>query len=127
MVIREVPIPYGKRPEGSFSKLSTIRDGIKVLVKIVDLFKAYRPLFFFGIIAAITALVGLIAGSIPIAEFLQTGQVRRFPTAFLAASIEIIALVLSTCGIVLDSINQHFRELARLVIQVGGRNRRDGG
>lgn len=117
MVIREIPVQYGKRPEGSFSKLSTVRDGIRVLIKIVDLFKAYRPLFFFGLIAAMVALVGLLLGSVPVVEYFQTGLVHRFPTAILAASLEIVALVFLSCGIVLDSINHHFREISRLVLQ----------
>jgi glycosyltransferase involved in cell wall biosynthesis len=117
LLIVEVPIHYGTRPEGSFSKLSTFRDGAKVLLKIVDIFKAYRPLLFFGVIGLFLALLGLGLGSIPIAEYLETGKIARFPTAILAAALEIMALVAVTCGIVLDSINHHFRELSTLVLQ----------
>jgi glycosyltransferase involved in cell wall biosynthesis len=117
LLIVEVPIHYGTRPEGSFSKLSTFRDGAKVLLKIVDIFKAYRPLLFFSVIGLFLALLGLAFGSFPIRDFLATGKVARFPTAILAAALEIMALVAITCGIVLDSINHHFRELSTLVLQ----------
>ncbi len=116
-VIVEVPIHYAERPAGSFSKLSTFRDGAKVLLKIVDIFKAYRPLLFFATIALLVGLIGLALGSIPVREYLATGRIARFPTAILAAALEIVAFVALVCGIVLDSINHHFREMAQLVIQ----------
>ena len=115
--ITEVPIRYGTRPSGSFSKLSTFRDGARVLLKIVDIFKAYRPLLFFGLIAAVLMLVGLGLGSIPIREYFDTGRIARFPTAILAAALEIVGMVAMSCGIVLDSINHHFRESAQLIRQ----------
>ena len=117
LVITEVPIHYGVRPAGSFSKLSTFRDGARVLLKIVDIFKAYRPLLFFGWIGIALAVIGLALGSIPIREYLETGMIARFPTAILAAALEIMALVSLTSGVVLDSINHHFREMAQLFLQ----------
>lgn len=117
LLITEIPIHYGTRPEGSFSKLSTFRDGAKVLLKIVDIFKAYRPLLFFGLVGILFALLGLGLGSIPIRQFLETGKIAAFPTAILAAALEIMALVAVSCGVVLDSINHHFREASQLVLQ----------
>ena len=117
LLIVEIPIHYGTRPEGSFSKLSTFRDGAKVLLKIVDIFKAYRPLLFFGLIGAFLAVVGLALGSIPVREYFATGRIARFPTAILAAAVEIMALVSISCGVVLDSVNHHFREASQLVLQ----------
>lgn len=117
LLIVEIPIHYGTRPEGSFSKLSTFRDGAKVLLKIVDIFKAYRPLLFFGLIGAFLAVVGLALGSIPVREYFATGRIARFPTAILAAALEIMALVSISCGVVLDSVNHHFREASQLVLQ----------
>jgi glycosyltransferase involved in cell wall biosynthesis len=116
MVIREVPILYGTRPAGSQSKLSTVRDGIRVLVKIVNIFKAYRPLLFFGLLGMAACGAGLALGSAPVIEFFATGRINRFPTAILAASLEIVGMVLGTCGIILDSVNHHFKELSRLVL-----------
>ena len=117
LMITEIPIRYGTRPEGSFSKLSTFRDGAKVLLKIMDIFKAYRPLLFFGLIGGVLALLGLGLGSIPIREYFETGRIARFPTAILAAALEIMALVAVSCGVVLDSVNHHFREASQLVLQ----------
>jgi hypothetical protein len=117
LVTVEVPIPYGVRPEGSHSKLNTFRDGLRVLVSIVDIFKAYRPLLFFGCIGAFLGVAGMVLGSIPLIEYVQTGKVLRFPTAFLAASLEVMALVSVACGVVLDSMNHHFRELSHLLLK----------
>lgn len=122
LVILEIPVHYGKRPEGSYSKLSTYRDGAKVLVKIFDLFKAYRPMLFFCLIAAILGGAGLILGSIPVVEFFTTGKIAHFPTAILAAALEVMALVAATCGMVMDSIKHHFRELSQLVLQASRPN-----
>ena len=123
-VIAETPVRYGVRPAGSYSKLSTYRDGARVLVKIVDIFKAYRPLMFFGLIGAALALLGLALGAIPIVEFLQTGKILRFPTAFLAASLEVMALVSIACGVILDNLNHHFREVGQLLLKVERTTRR---
>ena len=117
LLIVEVPIHYGTRPEGSFSKLSTFRDGAKVLLKILDIFKAYRPLLFFGALGLLFAITGFALGAIPIHEYLQTHKITRFPTAILAAALEIMALVAISCGVILDSVNHHFREAAQLVLQ----------
>lgn len=117
LVIREISVHYGQRPEGSFSKLSTYRDGAKVLLKILDLFKAYRPLLFFCMLGLLFGSSGLVLGSIPIAEFFNTGKVSHVPTAILAAALEVMALVTSTCGLVMDSVNHHFRELSQLILQ----------
>ncbi|HVX13118.1 MAG TPA: glycosyltransferase [Pirellulales bacterium] len=117
LVILEIPVNYGKRPEGSYSKLSTYRDGAKVLRKIFDLFRAYRPLLFFSAVAIAFGGTGLALGSIPVVEFIRTGKILHFPTAILAAALEVMALVSATCGLVLDSINHHFRELSQLVLQ----------
>jgi hypothetical protein len=128
LIINEVPVAYGQRPEGSYSKLSTFRDGARVLLKIADLFKAYRPLLFFGVLAILIGVIGLILGAVPTIEFLQTGRVLRFPTAILAASLEIVALVFLTCGLILDSIKHHFRELSQILYQsrLAGDRRREG-
>ncbi|GAK52254.1 hypothetical protein U14_03505 [Candidatus Moduliflexus flocculans] len=114
-VIQEIPIPYGVRPEGSASKLRTFHDGARVLLKIVDIFKAYRPLLFFGMIAIGFALLGMLLGSIPIIGFLQTGKVERFPTAILASGLMILSFLTAACGIVLDGVNHRVKELSELI------------
>lgn len=78
--ITDVPIDYRDRPEGSYSKLSTFGDGAKVLRAIASLFKDHKPMAFFGWLALILIVLGLIAGIPVIAEYFQTGLVPRFPT-----------------------------------------------
>ncbi len=76
---------YRDRPAGSVSKLDTVGDGIKVIAMIGTLFKDYRPLKFFSLIALIFAAIGLALGIPIIVEYFHTGLVPRFPTAMLAA------------------------------------------
>ena len=113
-VITEVPIPYRKRPEGSSSKLKTFSDGMKTLLTVFDIFKAYRPLLFFFIIGAILGCAGLLIGSIPVTEYLETGRIERFPSAILASGIMVISVICVAMGIILDAINHRLRELIRI-------------
>ncbi len=101
--IAQVPIVYRDRPEGSFSKLSTFSDGAKVLRMIGSLFKDYKPLGFFLLLALVSVIVGLIL-AIPIfIEFAQTGLVPRLPTAILALAFAGLAVVLVVAGLILDT------------------------
>lgn len=102
--IQEVPIDYRDRPEGSFSKLSTYRDGYKVLLTILSLFKDYKPLILFSLIAIIFTLVGLAFGISVLVEFMQTGLVPRLPSAVLAVALVIIGILSLVCGVILDTI-----------------------
>ena len=102
--IAQVPINYRDRPEGSVSKLNTVSDGIKVLRMIGSLFKDYKPLGFFTLLAALSLLVGLLFGIPIIAEFLRTGLVPRLPTAVVAVSFCGLAALLLSCGLILDTV-----------------------
>ena len=102
--IKDVPIVYRDRPEGSVSKLNTISDGIKVICMIGTLFKDYRPLKFFSLVALIFAIIGLILGVPIIAEFLRTGLVPRFPTAILAVAFMFLCGLCLATGFILDSV-----------------------
>ena len=101
--IEQVPIDYRDRPEGSESKLSTFSDGAKVLRMILSLFKDYRPLPFFNLLALLFCVVGLLLGVPVIAEFARTGLVPRLPTAVLAAVLMVLAALFLACGLVLDT------------------------
>jgi glycosyltransferase involved in cell wall biosynthesis len=114
-VIVETPICYGIRPEGSHSKLKTFSDGARVLLKIVDIFKAYRPLAFFLAVASFLFCLGLLIGSVPVVEFLETAKITHLPSAVLASGIMIIAVICVAIGTILDSINHRVRELMRVV------------
>lgn len=101
--IEQVPITYRDRPEGSESKLSTVSDGLKVLRMIASLFKDYRPLPFFGLLAIACLILCLVLGLPVVAEFSRTHLVERFPTAFLAMGFGILSALFIAVGIVLDT------------------------
>ena len=110
----ELSTHYRERHEDSASKLNTYRDGWRIFRKAMILFKEMRPLRFFTIIfAALTALAWGLAIPI-IIEFAETSKVPRFPTAILAAAIQIVALVCLSSGIVLDNVGRLRRDVKRL-------------
>lgn len=102
--ILDVPIVYRDRPAGSESKLNTVSDGIKVIMMIGSLFKNYRPLKFFGLIALLFFVLGLICGLPVIIEYFSTGLVPRLPTALLAVAFMFLAGLALATGMILDSV-----------------------
>lgn len=102
--IKDIPIVYRDRPEGSVSKLDTFGDGFKVIAMIGALFKDYRPLKFFSLIAAVLLIVGLFFGIPVIFDFVHTGLVERLPTAILAVAFVFLSGLCSTTGLILDSV-----------------------
>ncbi|HVT57365.1 MAG TPA: glycosyltransferase family 2 protein [Thermoanaerobaculia bacterium] len=111
----EVPIRYRARPRESPSKLRTYRDGTRIFVAIVMFFRDYRPLSFFGLLAAFFLLLSLVGGGVVIAEFLRTGLVPRLPLAVLSAALFILSALSLTCGVLLSSINRRSAEIAALI------------
>jgi len=112
--IQEIEVELRERPEGSESKLNTFRDGFKVLLTIVNIAKAYRPLFFFGLLGSLFLLSGLICGGIPVAEFLRTGLVTHFPTAILATGLVMVSMIFYAIGLILDSVNYRIKEIIQI-------------
>jgi glycosyltransferase involved in cell wall biosynthesis len=109
--IAQVPIDYRDRPEGSVSKLNTFSDGLKVLGMIATLFKDYKPLGFFSLLAAIFLVIGLIVGIPVVVEFNVTHLVPRLPTAIVAVALVGLACLLFMCGLILDTVVKgHRRE-----------------
>ena len=104
MKLVEIPITYRDRPAGSESKLNTFSDGFKVLVKLFDLFKNYRPMLFFSCISVLFIIIGFIIGIPVITEFIRTSFITKIPSAVLAASLFIIAFLFFMVGIILDAI-----------------------
>lgn len=102
--IQTIPIEYRDRPEGSESKLSTFSDGIKVIKMIGVLFKDYKPLKLFTLVAFILLAIGLLLGIPVIGEFMQTGMVDRLPTAILAVALIFLSSLSLVTGFILDSI-----------------------
>lgn len=114
MPVAEVVTAYGARPEGSISKLSTYRDGWRILNTIVTLFRIERPVLFFGLIGAAVALLALIL-AVPLAiTYVQTGLVPRLPTAILCTGLVTLASLNVMCGLILDTVVRGRREVRRL-------------
>ncbi len=113
-IIKEIPIDYKDRPQGSVSKLNTISDGIKVVKTIGTMFKDYKPLRFFTILAVILLVLGLIIGLPVIVEFAQTHYVSKVPSAILATGFVMLAFIIEQCGIILHTTVKKNRELYEL-------------
>jgi glycosyltransferase involved in cell wall biosynthesis len=110
----EVETAYGARPEGSESKLSTIRDGWRILRMIGLLVREERPLQFFGVAGLVClVLAGLLAAPVGL-EYLRTGLVPRFPTLIVAVSLALVALLSFACGLILDTVSRARLEQRRL-------------
>jgi hypothetical protein len=110
----ELATPYRSRIEGSESKLRTYADGRLILLTVLRLLRHQRPFLLFGIIALLTALISLAMGLPIISEFFRTGLVPRFPTAILAASLMVIAVISFLTGLILDSVAHAAAEQKRL-------------
>jgi glycosyltransferase involved in cell wall biosynthesis len=110
----EVMTPYGARLEGSESKLSTYKDGFKILWAICRLFICERPLAFFGIAAGLLAMLSIGLAAPLFGEYLAVGLVPRFPTAILCASLMICAGLSFLAGLILDNVVRGRQEMKRL-------------
>jgi hypothetical protein len=112
--VAEVVTAYGARPEGSVSKLSTYRDGWRIMRTILHLFRIERPVLFYGGFAAFLAGLGLILAVPLIVTYAQTGLVPRFPTAILVTGMMIVAFLSFGVGLILDTVVRGRREVRRL-------------
>ena len=109
-VIKEIPLVYRDRPEGSFSKLNTITDGFKVVKTIIKMLKNYHPFRFYTGVAAIFFLLGLLVGIPVVVEFFKTAYITKVPSAVLATGLMIIAVLAEQCGIILETVVRVNRE-----------------
>lgn len=114
--ILDVPIVYRDRPAGSESKLDTFSDGLKVIMMIGTLFKDYRPLKFFTLVALVLAIAGLLLGVPVIIGYFQTGLVPRLPTALLAVAFIFLCCLSLATGIILDSVAKSERREWELAV-----------
>ncbi len=114
MPVAEIEAPYFERRDGSVSKLHTFRDGWRILGIIAHLIKNERPLLFFSAIFMILAATALALAWPIFVEFAATGLVPRFPTAFLAMGVTLLAFFSLFSGIILESVAQGRRETKRL-------------
>ncbi len=114
MAIAEIDTNYKERPPGSVSKLRTFRDGWRILVTIINLMRNERPLLFFWLIGLLFMLVGIGIALPVFLEYLDTGLVRRFPTAILSFSLGVTAVICFATGLILDLVAHVRREAKRL-------------
>jgi len=125
--VTEIATPYYSRPTGSASKLSTWKDGFRILWTILRLFRSERPLMFFGLLGLVLALIS-IGLAVPIfTTYLEVGLVPRLPTAVLSTGLMLLAFLSVACGLILDTVTRGRRELrllAYLALRAPGEERR---
>jgi glycosyltransferase involved in cell wall biosynthesis len=112
--VSELELHYGRRPEGSHSKLSTFRDGGKILWMFAMLMKETRPFAFFGTISALFMLASLGFMGPVLVEYFATGLVSRMPTWVLSTALAMISIMLFTAGVILDSVARARAEQLRI-------------
>ena len=110
MLVENVIIDYRDRPDGSESKLNTYSDGAKVLKTIMGLYKNYKPMQFFGLLAAILMIIALAMFMPVFVVYLKTGLVPNFPTLIVSGFIAMAALQSFFAGLVLSTIVQNDRQ-----------------
>lgn len=110
LAVRTVQVDYRDRPAGSSSKLNTYRDGFKVLKTVHRLFKNYRPLAYFSLLAALLVLIGAFFFIPVLIEFISTGLVPRFPTMVSSLVLWVIAVIFLSNGLILDTIAQNAKQ-----------------
>ncbi len=112
--VAEVETPYYARPEGSFSKLNTWRDGLRILGTIVRLYRSEKPLRFFTAIGVVLGAVSIILAIPVVITYLEQGVVPRLPTAVLSTGLMIVAMLSVSSGLVLDTVTRGRREMKLL-------------
>ena len=117
--IVEVQIPYRSRPEGSESKLHTFRDGTRVLWKLFNLVRAFKPLTFFGTLGLLLLVLGILAGIPPIHDYFTNPNhyVEHVPLAILATGLVLLSFGCGFLGIVLHAMNWRFKELHNVMVR----------
>jgi glycosyltransferase involved in cell wall biosynthesis len=110
----EVPLPYGERPANSQSKLKTYKDGARILLSILMMYRALKPFGFYGAIFLALSIIALGLATPVIVTYFETGLVPRLPTAILAASLMQVAFVSLTCGIIIEAVSASRREFKRM-------------
>jgi glycosyltransferase involved in cell wall biosynthesis len=115
LVIKELPTPYRARPAGSFSKLNTVSDGFRVMLKMFLILKSYKPLTFFGLCSIVLFIMGLGAGARPVYEYVTERYVHALPSAILAAALVLLSCFMLGLGLILNSTNLRLLELEKLI------------
>jgi glycosyltransferase involved in cell wall biosynthesis len=111
LAVGEITTPYYARPQGSLSKLSTWRDGLRILSTIVGLYRSERPLAFFSALGIALAVVSVGLATPIFVTYLQAGVVPRIPTAILSTGLMLLAFLSIIAGLVLDTVTRGRREM----------------
>jgi glycosyltransferase involved in cell wall biosynthesis len=114
MPLAEMETPYRDRAAGSTSKLSTYKDGLRILFTIIRLIKEERPLYVFAFIALVVFVAAMVLGIPLIIEFERIHLVPRLPTAVLSAALVMLSFLSLVCGLVMDSLALARKEAKRL-------------
>ncbi len=110
--IREIPIQYRDRPEGSVSKLNTFKDGFRVLKTIFKMFRDYKPMTFFGICSALL-MAGGVGMFVPVLiEYIKTSYVAKVPTLIVSTVLALASIIFFAIGLILDIIIRKHRQNA---------------
>ncbi|MDK1491550.1 glycosyltransferase [Sinorhizobium sp. 7-81] len=125
--VNELELDYGRRPEGSHSKLSTFKDGAKILWMIAMLMKETRPFAFFGLISAAFLTASLIFMMPVLIEYFETGLVPRLPTWVFSMALILVAIMMLTAGLILDSVSRARTEQLRIHYMTIARQKPHGG
>ena len=115
-LLEEVKVDYRDRPAGSFSKLSTLKDGMKVLQMITRLYREYKPLSFFSILSALFIVVAAALFIPVLYEYLYTGLVLRFPTLIVSCILGVVGILLWICGLILDVVVKKSKQMYELML-----------
>jgi hypothetical protein len=117
LTIHEIGVEYRDRPQGSYSKLNTFKDGIKVMMTIFNLFRHYKPLFFFSYTAMGFLVVATLLFVPILMEYLATHTVPRFPTLIASGFLASCGLLSFVSGLILDAIAKNSKERFELTLQ----------
>ncbi len=116
MSLVEVPVQYRDRPAGSFSKLNTVSDGIRVLLTLFNLFRFYRPELFFGLVGLALLLVSAGLFVPVLAEYFQTGLVPRIPTQIFSGFLAIAGLLSFGVGLILGACKKQSDQMFEILV-----------
>ncbi len=117
LVVKEISAPYGERPSGSFSKLNTIPDGIRVMLRLFLLLRSYKPLTLFGGLAVILGVIAVAFGILPVVDLVSERPFDRIGAALISSSAFVLAFGSLSLGLILSSVNQRLLELERVTVK----------
>ncbi len=117
-LLKEIPVTYRDRPDGSESKLNTYSDGFRVLKTIFRLFREYRPLAFFSAFALLFLLITLILFLPVFVDYLRTGLVDRVPTLVVSGVFGTCSLLSFLVGVILDVVVKKDRQMYEILMNL---------